>query len=328
MAGYAKLDRFSTLLLAIYGAARDLPAAQFQDAVLRLLQPVLAFDSSMWGSGTLSASGMDVHSIHLLDQAPEMVSEWVNVSSEDTVAYACARRPGWVMNAHMPTLFRDRTKRAMRDYTKRFEKGCGLITRYNLADSSLISWISLYRADPERHFGEDERAGFEALVPHIVEALTINRLMHLDRVFAQEMHRESHVAIVDSHGAIHTADAGFDEMLRREWSAWDGEVLPSDLVATLAAAPEARFRGRRIVVFARRMGDLLLVHGRPLTPVDRLSPREGEIAKRFGAGQSHKEVARALGISPATVRNHVQVIYGKLEVNDKAALASLVATMH
>lgn len=328
MPGNTRLDQFSTVLLAIYSAAREMPADQFQDAVLRILRPILGFDSSMWGSGTLSASGMDVHSIHLLDQAPEMVSEWVHVSGEDTVAYACARRPGWVMNAHMPTLFRNRTKRAMRDYTTRFEKGCGLIVRYNLADSSLISWISLYRADPERHFGEDDRAGFEALVPHIVEALTINRLMHLDRVFAQEVHRESHVAIVDSHGAIHTADAGFDELLRREWGAWDGQVLPSALVVALAAGPEARFRGCRIVVSARRMGDLLLVHGRPLTPVDRLSPRECEIAKRFGTGHSHKEVARALGISPATVRNHLQVIYDKLAVNDKAALASLVATLH
>jgi DNA-binding CsgD family transcriptional regulator len=321
-----KLERFSTILLAIYRAARELPADQFQDAALRLLKPILSFDSSMWGSGTLSASGMAVHSIHLFEQPPEMVSEWAHVNSEDTVAYACARRPGWVMNAHMPTLFHDRTKRAMRDYTTRFEKGSGLITRYNADNSSLISWISLYRADPDRHFGEDDRAGFEALVPHIVEALTINRLIHLDRTFAQEVSRESHLAVVDVRGMIHTADVGFDALLRREWSGWQGELLPHSLVAALTTDSDTAFRGGRIVVNARRIGDLLFLHARPLTPIDWLSPRESEVAKRFGAGQSYKEVARALGISPTTVRNHLQVIYGKLDVNDKAALANLVAT--
>lgn len=325
MTGDGKLERFSTVLLAIYRAAREMPADQFQDSALRLLKPIFGFDSSMWGSGTLSASGMAVHSIHLFEQPPEMVSEWVHINSEDTVAYACARNPGWVMNAHMPTLFRDRTKRAMRDYTTRFEKGSGLVTRYNTANSSLISWISLYRADPERHFEEDDRAGFEALVPHVVEALTINRLIHLDRAFTQEVRRESHLAIVDLRGMVHTAEAGFDELLRREWSAWEGNVLPQPLVAALTD-PGGAFRGGRIVVNARRMGDLLFLHARPLTPVDQLSPRESEVAKRFGDGQSYKEVARALGISPATVRNHLQVIYDKLDVNDKAALAKLVAT--
>jgi DNA-binding CsgD family transcriptional regulator len=137
---------------------------------------------------------------------------------------------------------------------------------------------------------------------------------------------ESHVAIVDRRGTIHTADAGFDALLRREWGAWEGEVLPQRLVAALAAEPDAAFRGGRIVVNARRMGDLLCLHARPLIAVDQLSRRESEVAKRFGTGQSYKEVARALGISPATVRNHLQAIYDKLGVNDKAALARLVAT--
>jgi DNA-binding CsgD family transcriptional regulator len=97
-------------------------------------------------------------------------------------------------------------------------------------------------------------------------------------------------------------------------------------VVALTADRDATFRGNRIVVNGRRIADLLFLHARPLTPIDQLSPRESEVAKRFGAGQSHKEVARALGISPATVRNHLQVIYDKLGVNDKAALASLVAT--
>lgn len=49
----------------------------------------------------------------------------------------------------------------------------------------------------------------------------------------------------------------------------------------------------------------------------RLTPRESELLQAFSAGKSYKEAARALGISPHTVGNHVKSIYRKLEVNSR-----------
>ncbi|HYI49706.1 MAG TPA: LuxR C-terminal-related transcriptional regulator [Allosphingosinicella sp.] len=45
-----------------------------------------------------------------------------------------------------------------------------------------------------------------------------------------------------------------------------------------------------------------------------LTPRECEILELLAAGQSNKEMARALGISPNTVKTHVARVYEKLEV--------------
>jgi DNA-binding CsgD family transcriptional regulator len=45
-----------------------------------------------------------------------------------------------------------------------------------------------------------------------------------------------------------------------------------------------------------------------------LSPRECEILALLASGQSNKEMARALGISPHTVKTHVARVYEKLEV--------------
>jgi DNA-binding CsgD family transcriptional regulator len=45
-----------------------------------------------------------------------------------------------------------------------------------------------------------------------------------------------------------------------------------------------------------------------------LSPRECEILELLASGQSNKEMARALGISPNTVKTHVARVYEKLEV--------------
>ncbi|MFM5907489.1 MAG: response regulator [Novosphingobium sp.] len=58
----------------------------------------------------------------------------------------------------------------------------------------------------------------------------------------------------------------------------------------------------------------------PVLPVaedGRLTPRESELLQAFAAGKSYKEAARALGISPHTVGNHVKSIYRKLEVNSR-----------
>lgn len=45
-----------------------------------------------------------------------------------------------------------------------------------------------------------------------------------------------------------------------------------------------------------------------------LSPRECEILELLASGRSNKEMARALGISPNTVKTHIARVYEKLEV--------------
>ncbi len=46
-----------------------------------------------------------------------------------------------------------------------------------------------------------------------------------------------------------------------------------------------------------------------------LTPRECEILDLLASGQSNKELARALGISPNTVKSHVASLFAKLDVD-------------
>ena len=58
-----------------------------------------------------------------------------------------------------------------------------------------------------------------------------------------------------------------------------------------------------------------------------LSERERTIAERYAKGETYREIANALFIAPATVRNHLANIYRKTSVNNKLELISaLVAT--
>ena len=48
-----------------------------------------------------------------------------------------------------------------------------------------------------------------------------------------------------------------------------------------------------------------------------LTSRERQILEQLASGQSNKELARALGISPNTVKTHVARLYEKLEVRNR-----------
>jgi DNA-binding CsgD family transcriptional regulator len=48
-----------------------------------------------------------------------------------------------------------------------------------------------------------------------------------------------------------------------------------------------------------------------------LTPREYEILERLASGQSNKELARALDISPNTIKTHIASLYAKLEVRNR-----------
>ncbi len=50
-----------------------------------------------------------------------------------------------------------------------------------------------------------------------------------------------------------------------------------------------------------------------------LTDREAEVLARISQGESNKEVARSLAVSPSTVRTHVESIFRKLECSTRAA---------
>lgn len=54
-----------------------------------------------------------------------------------------------------------------------------------------------------------------------------------------------------------------------------------------------------------------------------LSPREREVLKLTADGMSGREIGERLHLSPATVKTHLQSLYGKLGVSDRAAAVAV-----
>mgnify|MGYP002779452937 CR=1 FL=1 len=60
-----------------------------------------------------------------------------------------------------------------------------------------------------------------------------------------------------------------------------------------------------------------------LAAIKRLTPRERDVLSALAAGGTNKEIAIALGITPGTVKTHVERLIGKLGVRDRTQAAIL-----
>jgi two-component system, NarL family, nitrate/nitrite response regulator NarL len=125
-----------------------------------------------------------------------------------------------------------------------------------------------------------------------------------------------------------TDDVG--EVLACAEAGISGYVASADSIASAVEAIESAARGELLTT--PRVAAVLLERVRtlaaaaPTVAVQRLTPREREIAELLGEGCTNKAIAQRLGIEPTTVKNHVHNILEKLQVHRRTDAALLLRT--
>lgn len=99
-----------------------------------------------------------------------------------------------------------------------------------------------------------------------------------------------------------------------------GYLLKGADQADIARAVQAVARGDAI--FGPALAQRLIGYFAPargaVAPFSGLTDREREVLELLARGRSNAEIARALYVSPKTVRNHVSNVFAKLQVSDRA----------
>lgn len=318
--GLAWAEVLCGLLLELYAGCHELPMHAFLPRALDVVRHRLPFDSAWWAMSTFDGDQHNIHASYVEGLPQNMHSLWLSIQDEDVIGNAVLQHPGRTLN-FTPTEV-DRTKGSR--WLARTTGFRHVLCTVNL--NPIIGqqhFLALSRHDDRLGFSEDERRLKELLMPHLNATLDINRMSELRRLHAQG-HAERHpMAVIDRLGAIHHAEPAFIEEFKRQWPRWWGPRVPDPVLRALAAGEDSHAASGLMVRWSW-VADLALMEVSPRGPLDQLSHREREVATRYAAGASYKEVARDLGLAPATVRHHLRAIYEKAGVTNKAALVKAI----
>lgn len=312
------MDDFSSLLLTLYRSAREVALDEFQAHALTMLKAILPFDAARWGSGIRDAQGVVFHAPYLYNDSPESLTDYAPVRDQDRVAFYCLAHPGVTVNCYLPE--QSRHSKELEAYALRYGHEHGLVTGFHNPQTGVLASVSLYRASDEP-FSEAQRQLMQAVFPHLQEALKVSETLEAERYREAGGERWS-VAVADLGGVLCFAEPRFIAALQTEWSGASETVVPRALFLHLLATPHRPFAGRCIVVTSFLTKRLIFLKVREREELDNLTHREREIAELVAAGLTHKEVAKTLNISPATVNNHLRAIHERVGARNNAELAA------
>lgn len=313
------LSRLGRLVMVLHRLATTATANDFQRQAFEALQAELPFDSGIWASGVMNP-GPTLHSLFAHKQPPEMMRAWKKLAQHDTVLTETLRRPGHTLRATADGLEGGAPfLPEVSEHAHRYGTEQVLATSYINPLLGLVESFSLYRADRQARFTEPERLLVQHALPHLVEAWRTIRLRLVRHENPPTVPSGRALGICDSKGLLHTAGPDFAALMRQEWTGWCGPTIPQQWLT----GGQKPFLGRHIAASLRPINDLWLVQLRRRMPLDSLTAREIDVARRFGLGLNYQEIATELHIAPATVRNHLSNIYSKLDISNKIELAKL-----
>lgn len=290
-------------------------------AVQDLCQTI-GFDAAWYGWANLRPDGVEVYANATLNLPDGFFDYWQTMSDQDLLAAYMIANPG-------QTAVYDRTQPRQNDGMVSLADKFGLrriTTAMNGHYGTFASfYISSYRmGEHSRQWSEAERDFLQCAVDQLSAA------MKLTTGLPGKPEQPGTVTILASENGIGLLGLNaLREQFGDLWPKWTGEHLPEQLARLMGTPGQHILPDRDLVILVETPPRFQGMGLRRLTlrrvhPFDMLTTREREVARALSHGKSHKEVARLLGLAPATVRNQTQAIYAKLQITNRSALTAIV----
>ncbi len=261
-----------------------------------------------------------VHTAHLYRLQDGFIESWLQFQHEDRLARDVTLHSNRTFNVNVASEYVG--TKIYGAHCKKYGVAQILATGAIDPDSRLLNSMCLYRSDASKPFTEAERSLKELVFPHLIEAARTNWLTNLPNMLSSQRRSSFNaLAACDVSGLLHVAMPSFVELCREEWPEWTGPFLSPDVTAHLKNHSRC-YLGRNIAISKIQMNSIYILRGRRKVGADSLSEREWQIAQQVARGDDYKTIALSSGISPSTVRTHVNNIFTKLGINDKARIAT------
>ena len=331
------MEILDTLLLDIYDSARHCDAYDFSEASLNILKSALHFDSATMVDYAVSARHeVAIQTIHLHDVpierlhdratyvGAEILTPQGTLVSRDVVLQAAFAHRGTSITADVDQAFHNDP---LRDYCRKYENAHSMVFASPTRDATL-SLAAFWRADRHRAYDKADIVVASRVLPHLLLAKRINqRLAATNPPHSrptQNITRATVLATFD--GRLYVVDAAAISLLQREWKQWLPPLLPQTLTDYLRRCGGQPYVGKSIAIASSVQGSLLCIEITALQSANTLTPAERRVAHLAAGGLQYKEIAKSLGVAPATVRNQLHAVYRKLGVTNKTSLAAALAS--
>lgn len=286
---------------------------------MQVLRRLVPFDSAWWGEVSQgSADAAPRNWLHgSIGLSRGFAEEWNQLAVADDFARLSMQRLGTVIRERDAAVDREESQELVAFGRRHNLYHCMAIT-VELPRSGLLFFVSMYRSPTGVQFGDAETTLLAEFTRHL--------LCHWSHTLEQwapgsPEHPWESYALAEPDGRLLFAGLRMGLALSAAYPGWPGAALPQALVQCAQALPctlvpvgkAHRFR-------LEACGSLLAVSLPSRSAKSPLAPREMSAAMLYASGQSHKEIAATLGLSPATVRTYLRSAYSALGVSNKIEL--------
>lgn len=312
------LKAFNLCVLHLGRLARERGASQFISDGLQAFSQLVPFASAWWGEmSTSDASAAPQSWMHGRINLPEsFAAEWHKGAGSDRFSHDTLSQPGEVVR---DSGFTDPCEE-VNEFARRHDLYHAMCITFELPESGLMFFVCLYRGIHAPAFDESEASLFSAFCDHLLQ---LWRFQLQDMIRFDIGNGATDFGVARMDGSLLYVGARLCATILRELPEWNGSVLPTEVIVQLQKAPCVMRLGRSALTLSPNAEHVILsLESQSRGAV--LAPRERTAAMLFAAGQSYKEIAKILSLSPATVRTYLRNCYLQLGVKSKVELGSVL----
>ncbi|GGC49175.1 helix-turn-helix transcriptional regulator [Chelatococcus reniformis] len=308
----APVGAFDEALLALHAQADMALSNVFLDDAIGRLSLSLGFDAAWLGHASFDGAGLPLLLGEYRHKLPKgFAQEWRRIRDLDPLAAEFARQ-----HDHAVAQFGEETPAALRRLLDRH----GISAAASVTTSGLVRdgflFLSLYRGGAGAAFTAGDVGQARLFLRHLAVALR-------NRLAANAWGAGPSTATLTLDGRLEHVSGAFLKRLADAGIDVPGGRLPARLTQMLVA--RGRYGDDQIRLRLRELFGLGLLEIDEAERPRPLTPRERQVAQAYARGLSFRDIARALGVSPHTARNHIRAVFGKLRVTSKLGLAATLA---